>query len=106
LSEQRTKHLEALTVAFFANLERHHDCEYGSIGLDCKRPFGNSDVEGDILEIIEMEMQGDDGDGPCWSSKQRDYAGELYDSLPNFIRSKYLPVLPERFAWRAKFNKV
>ena len=83
------EHLEKLEKAFFQNIERHDDCEYGSIGLDCKRPFGNSDVEGDILEIIGVEMAGDDGDGPCWSSGQREYAAGLYDELAPWIRAKY-----------------
>lgn len=28
------------------------DCEYGAPAIDCKRPYGNSDVEGDICEIL------------------------------------------------------
>lgn len=28
------------------------DCEYGAPEIDPKRPYGNSDVEGDILEIL------------------------------------------------------
>lgn len=81
--------LEILSQAFFANIRRNDDGEYGSIGIDCKRPFGSSDVEGDILTIIGAAMEGDD-DGPCWSRKQRDQAAELYDELPKWLRSKYL----------------
>lgn len=83
------EHLEKLEKAFFQNIERHDDCEYGSIGLDCKRPFGNSDVEGDILEIIEVEMTGNDGYEKCWSSDQREYAAGLYDALAPWLRNKY-----------------
>jgi hypothetical protein len=97
------EHLELLATAFFCNLERKDDCEYGSIGLDCKRPFGNSDVEGDILEIIGVEMTGDDGDGPCWSSNQREYAAGGYNELPAFLRKKYVPKVPERYRWREKY---
>jgi hypothetical protein len=81
--------LEKLADAFFENVSRHDDCEYGSIGLDCKRPFGNSDVERDILEIIGAEMEGDDGDGPCWSSKQIPYAADLYNELPDYLRARW-----------------
>lgn len=28
------------------------DCEYGAPEIDPKRPYGNSDVEGDIAEIL------------------------------------------------------
>jgi hypothetical protein len=86
----RPEDLEKLEQAFWENIERRDDCEYGSIGLDCKRPFGNSDVEGDILEIIGAKMEGDDGYEKCYSSKQRQYAAVLYDELPNFMRKKYL----------------
>lgn len=49
------KDMLKLEKAFFANLQRD-DCEYGGIGINCKRPFGNSDVEGDILgDILEAE---------------------------------------------------
>ena len=82
-------HLQKLATEFFNHVEQHDDCEYGSIGLDCKRPFGNSDVDADILTIIGAEMSGDDGDGPCWSSKQREYAAQLYNDLPKYLRSKY-----------------
>lgn len=83
------EHFDKLSRAFFKNLEREGYCEYGGIGLDDKRPFGNSDVEGDILEIIGVEMTGDDGDGPCWSSSQREYAAGLYDALIPWLQDKY-----------------
>jgi hypothetical protein len=53
-------------------------CEYGAIGIDPKRPFGNSDVNGDMLEMIGAEQEGDDGEGPCWSSDQLDYVRIIY----------------------------
>lgn len=31
------------------------DCEYGAPAIDCKRPYGNSDVIQDIMEIIGLE---------------------------------------------------
>lgn len=98
----KIEHLERLTLCFFANIEQHHDGEYGSIGLDSKRPFGNSDVEGDILEIIDAKMEGDDGEDACWSSKQREHAAGFYDELPTFLQQKYLTAIPKRFAY--KFN--
>ena len=81
-----------LALAVLANLQRNHDCEFGSIGTDCKRPFGTSDVEGDILELIGEPPLGDDGDRECWSSTQRGYARELYDEVPKFIFDKYVKV--------------
>jgi hypothetical protein len=78
-----------LEVAFFQNLTRDN-CEYGGIGLDSKRPFGNSFVEGDILEMLNATKTGDNGDGPCWSSAQLDYATRMYDSLVPFLHSRHL----------------
>jgi hypothetical protein len=91
---QTEKDLAKLADAFFDNIAYDPACEYGSIGLDCKRPFGNSSVEGDILEIIGAEMQGDDGDGPCWASHQREYAASLY-------QEKLVPYLREQWKRRA-----
>jgi hypothetical protein len=66
--------LKNLAQAFFDNLEFDDTCESGSIGVDCKRPFGNSNVAVDILEIIGWEPE-DKGD---YSEDQRDYAWDLY----------------------------
>ena len=41
------------------------DCEFGAPAIDCKRPYGNSDVIGDIGEILgypEEHYQDEDGD--------------------------------------------
>ena len=76
----RVDDLNSLADAFFDNLVRDN-CEYGGIGVDSKRPFGNSDVSGDILEIIGAEPQGDDGNSTCFSSSQNSYADSLYDDL-------------------------
>lgn len=81
--------LKLLASAFYENLTISQ-CEYGGIGLDCKRPFGNSDADADILEIIGWDMEGDDGEDKCYSSEQRAYASSLYnDSLIPYLRSKW-----------------
>ena len=82
--------MRALAKAFFDNLVREDACEFGGIGLDDKRPFGNSDVEPDILTIIGAEMEGDDGDGFAdWSSKQKEYALQLYDELIPWLKKNF-----------------
>ena len=81
--------LRMLADAFFSNLVML-DLEYGGIGLDPKRPFGNSDVEHDMLELLDWVPEGDDGDGPCYSSKQREYVEILY-------RNKLIPYLREHW---------
>ena len=87
--EIKTEDLEKLEKAFFENLVMV-DMEYGGVGLAPKRPFGNGDVEGDILEdILGQEPEGDDGDEECWSSKQREYAAALYQGLIEHLQNKY-----------------
>lgn len=90
MAEQKIKdgHMLILEGAFFQSLQRDN-CEYGAIGIDCKRPFGNSDVERDILEMIDEPMAGDDGDGPCYSSQQRQYAAQMYSNLIPWLQRRY-----------------
>lgn len=75
------EHLRLLAIAFYHALEFLDPYNVGSPMLDCKRPFGNSGYEADILEIIEAEPEEkeEDGDGyMVWSKAQYDYARELY----------------------------
>jgi hypothetical protein len=67
--------------------------EYGGIGVDPKRPFGNSDVEGDMLELLGCEMAGDDGFEPCWSSEQKEYVRDIY-------HNRVIPRIQEVFGKR------
>ncbi len=41
--------------------------EFGAPIIDPKRPYGNSDVYGDIAEILEIESRAEDGDDPYFS---------------------------------------
>lgn len=75
--------LEKLADAFFKNLQRGN-CEYGGWGLDDKRPFGNSSVECDILEIIGWESEGDE-----YSREQEDYATEIYEDLGAYLQEQW-----------------
>jgi hypothetical protein len=79
------KDMEKLATAFFDNLQLDNN-EYGGIGVDCKRPFGNSDVEGDILEIIGARPEGEER---SWSENQRAYAAALYRCLIPHLKRKY-----------------
>lgn len=74
----------------------YDNVEFGGLGLDSKRPFGNSDVVGDILEIIGATEEGDDGDEPCWSSAQREYARDLYFSLAVYMCDDVAPLLQRK----------
>ena len=46
--ELKEEHLQLLERAYW----EWHDCEYGAPSMDPKRPYGNSDVTGDVAEII------------------------------------------------------
>lgn len=82
--------LAKLADAFFQHLYYDPSCEYGSIGLDCKRPFGNGDVESDVLRIIGAKPEGDDGHDKCWASHQREYAASLYqEHLAPYLRAEW-----------------
>lgn len=90
MNRNEKEDLEKLANAVIENLKYDDFCEYGSIGVDCKRPFGNSDVEADMLEIIGWEMEGDDGEDACYSSKQRDYVRTLYmEKLAQYIQDMW-----------------
>jgi len=45
-------HITLLRAAYI----RWEDCEYGAPAIDCKRPYGNSDVELDIAEALGWEL--------------------------------------------------
>ena len=82
--KEREKHMEILEKAFFDNLE-YNDIEFGTPWLHPKRPFGNSYVEGDILEMLEIEADSDEG----YSEKQDEYASDLFSDLVEWLQKKY-----------------
>lgn len=63
-----------------------NDCETGAPCIDPKRPYGNSDVAGDVCELLGWTMEGDDGHDKCWSSTQRELARELHDSTRDALQ--------------------
>ena len=75
------KDLGLLAKAFYKNLQLLEDGEGWSIGLDSKRPFGNSFVERDILEIIGLAPFGNPSDD------SQEYARILYrERLVPFLK--------------------
>jgi hypothetical protein len=49
LTENHLKLLRRMNVSY------NEDCEYGAPEIDPKRPYGNSNVEQDIIEILGMK---------------------------------------------------
>ena len=80
------KDLIKLANAFYENLQIGL-MEFGGIGLDDKRPFGNSDVPEDILEIIGEKRNSTDE----YSDSQIEYATYLYKiKLIPFLQKNWL----------------
>lgn len=82
---QRRQDMFKLADAFFKNIQPSPD-ECQGIGIDGKRPFGNSYIAGDVLDIIAAKPGGEDG---AWSRAQEDYAYKLYDDLARFLRATW-----------------
>ena len=70
-----SEHLKLLQAMYL----RWEDCEYGAPAVDCKRPYGNSDVEADILELLGENRNEDYDDS--FSRTQREYARRLHHEM-------------------------
>lgn len=57
--------------------------EFGAPGVDPKRPYGNSDVYGDIAEIIGLPGEGEDGE---FSDPQRDFMLRLHKEMQHVLQ--------------------
>ncbi len=88
----REQDLRILAYHFFINLIRVN-CEYGAWGLDGKRPFGNSDVEGNIITLLGIEVR------KCKHCNEpieyddlslREYSASLYDELGDYLKKTCL----------------
>lgn len=58
LFELTDEHIKLLQNAYIS----WEHCEYGAPAIDCKRPYGNSSVEADIIEILEWRDMSDMSD--------------------------------------------
>ncbi len=63
---------------------RWEDCEYGAPTVDSKRPYGNSDVEGDIAEILGWEYGKDHWDG--MPSELRNAASSIHSEMQTVLQ--------------------
>ena len=58
------------------------DAYYGVPAIDRKRPYGNSDIDCDILEILKIEFPEGENE---YSSSQKEWALELHKDLLNYL---------------------
>ena len=75
-------HIKLLQKAYFG----WENCEFGAPAIDCKRPYGNSDVLGDIAEILGWKLEEDDYGYKELSEDQRDKAEQLHYGLENVLQ--------------------
>lgn len=61
-------------------------CETGAPAVDPKRPYGNSDVDCDVLEILGIAPEGNDADVTCWSERQRTWALDLHKDMLAYLK--------------------
>lgn len=54
--ELKPEHVKLLSGAYVS----WGDCEYGAPAINCKRPYGNSDVEEDIITVLGWWPEGVD----------------------------------------------
>lgn len=83
----RIIYMEKLADAFMDHLQRG-EAEWGSWGQDDKRPFGNSSVEYDLAEILDLEMPSHENKDDYEDMKY--LLSDLYNDLGVFLRYKWL----------------
>jgi len=59
---------------------RWQNCEYGAPEIDPKRPYGNSDVENDICEILGKQMVEVDYEEK-YSTEDLQYAKKIHNEM-------------------------
>ena len=68
-------HVNLLRRAFV----RWEDCEFGAPAIDCKRPYGNRDVLGDMAEILRIPRSlNSDGDHEDLTGAQEEQLRDLH----------------------------
>jgi len=78
--EVTKEHIKLLQSAYMG----WEDCEFGAPAIDCKRPYGNSDVFGDIAEILNIKPEGDDYDP--FTHDQTSYMLKLHTELETVLQ--------------------
>jgi len=79
ITEQHMKLLNRMYIGW-------EDCEFGAPAVDCKRPYGNSYVYGDISEIIGMKKAEDDEFSDEQHDQMRKLHGEMQTVLQILVR--------------------
>lgn len=78
---ERESHLRALALRALAEIAEHGE-------LDFKRPLGNSDIAGDVLEAIGVPPAGREADWPSFTDAQAEYAWALWEQWPKWAAAQ------------------
>ena len=71
----KENHLKLLRRAYVS----WDDCEYGAPAIDCKRPYGNSDVVNDMMEILGIDNKKRfPDDEPFYTDEEIEYVENLH----------------------------
>lgn len=94
MTEEITR--EALILLKNANWE-WSSCEAGAPAIDCKHPYGNSNVAGDVAELLGIDWDGED---EAMQDKLISHHAETLAALQEILRT-----LPTSFGKTYKFTK-
>ena len=76
--------MQVIANAFFQALidnQRAHDC----VGISPKRPFGNSNIGGDIAHMLNIAIDDPTGDSDFINDEINDYCNGLWEKLPLWL---------------------
>src|SRR5688572_21019229 len=85
VNRNRTEDMFKLADAFYQNLELDNSYSPGAWGLNIKRPFGNSSILLDVLQIIGIDYESYDRLSESDKEKADEYANDLYLELGVFL---------------------
>lgn len=94
MTEEITR--EALKLLKNANWE-WSNCEAGAPSIDCKRPYGNSNVAGDVAELLGLDWDGED---EAMEDRLLGHHHETLGALTEILRT-----LPTTFGGTYEFTK-
>src|SRR3990167_6129457 len=81
--ELKPEHLKLLQRAYI----RWEDYEFGAPAINCKRPYGNSYVYGDIADILDIKPDDADAFGaPALSEAQESAMRQLHSETTDALQ--------------------
>lgn len=106
VTDDHIKLLQAMYIGW-------EDCEYGAPAVDCKRPYGNSDVPHDIAEELGWPWPDEDNDDDYeervqqLSDRARQIHEEMQTALQILVRNLSIePGVYEADAYHVNWRKV